>query len=377
MGQMFVGRISVKSKGDDLHSRIPVIVQKLPHLRCHDPQILRDDAHGPRRLIDHVGQLLARPRPVNAVHTVLRPPGHCIIPGDSDKMVDAQSVIKPAGGQDPLPPPFKILLFHSIPVIKRIAPELPGGAERVRRHARDEFGHQLFIQKKQLRMCPHIRAVQGGINGNIPDDPDPLLCRVIPEPVPLLKKLILTERPERDLLLQEGFILFHCLRTPETDILVPFQPAHIPKMFLTCHIQAVIPKPVRILPLKYTEVRCLLMGAAPESRAQYLEAILIDRLIGNGRFISAPGKLIKIFFFQQSFLHKDLQIDKIRIARVGGKGLVRAVPVAGRPKGQHLPVFLPRCPQKIHKLIGGLSEGPDPIRGRKTGNRQQDPRSPL
>src|SRR5262249_52767265 len=90
---------------------------------------------------------------------------------------EAAKVIKPdeiAGLGRPaqaLYPPLIAGGTDRVPVVKRIAPALPGCAEIVWRYAGDRFRLQIiFFKAKKLTMRPYVSAVVVDENCNIADD---------------------------------------------------------------------------------------------------------------------------------------------------------------------------------------------------------------
>ena len=75
-----------------------------------------------------------------------------------------------------------------LPVVDRIAPELPFGAEVVGRHTRDEARALLIIQKEELRIGPHIARVQRNEERQIADQAHAIGMRVLLEPFALAEQ---------------------------------------------------------------------------------------------------------------------------------------------------------------------------------------------
>jgi len=65
-------------------------------------------------------------------------------------MVDAQDVDGGEGGADAVNPPGEMVLFHQVPAIEGVAPELPIGGEVIRWHARHSQQATVFIHFEQV-----------------------------------------------------------------------------------------------------------------------------------------------------------------------------------------------------------------------------------
>ena len=122
--QMLVETVATERKLNDLHARIARLCQQILDLLTEDTQILRDDLRLACRLIKCVGQLFARtflPLAVFRSHSAIR---DCIILHHADEMVDPHRIVELRGRFHPASPPGEIGLFHFLPVVKRVAPEL-------------------------------------------------------------------------------------------------------------------------------------------------------------------------------------------------------------------------------------------------------------
>ena len=81
--------------------------------------------------------------------------------------------------------------------------------------------------------------------------------------------------------------------------------------------------------------------AAPLIRlAQKRKTVIIQSVIVDLILLVAPPAGVYLILGQKFLVFQRIQINKIRISRKCGVGLVRAVPVAGRSHRKHLPVRL-------------------------------------
>src|SRR5208337_497919 len=85
-------------------------------------------------------------------------------------------------------PPRIALLLHDVPAIKRIAPALAVFAEKIRRHAGDNFGIEFGVQAIQMGMRPNIGAVEIDKNRHIAGDANRTLRTIGAQRLPLLEE---------------------------------------------------------------------------------------------------------------------------------------------------------------------------------------------
>ena len=116
------------------------------------------------------------------------PVGH-----ESPEMVDSNVVEQGQIPGEPSDPPLIAGFAVSVPTVDRVAPELAVGAEVIRWNAGHRQGAAGFVQLKKTRVSPHIRAVERHIDGQIPENADPLFPAVGSQPDPLPVKEILDD----------------------------------------------------------------------------------------------------------------------------------------------------------------------------------------
>ena len=75
---------------------------------------------------------------------------------EAAKMIQADRVNVPQHGAHSVDPPEMVPRAQRVPVVDRIAPQLPLCAEVVRRHAGDDLRAVLRIEQEQLRVGPHV-----------------------------------------------------------------------------------------------------------------------------------------------------------------------------------------------------------------------------
>ena len=117
-------------------------------------------------------------------------------------MVDPHKVDQLELSLDAADPPFVSGLLMLRPVVERIPPQLSGCREIIRRNSRDFKRIPLRIKPEQLLVCPDIAVVDRHEDGDVSDDEDVALGRILAQRHPLLLEQELRKLIETDLLLQ-------------------------------------------------------------------------------------------------------------------------------------------------------------------------------
>ena len=109
-----------------------------------------------------------------------RPPRRRLIGRDlqareAAEVIDAHQVVERQACRTG-DPPASSRRFHAVPVVQRVAPQLPGGGEVVGRHARDDRRLRRRRREELLRVGPHLDAVVGHEDRHVADDGDAALA---------------------------------------------------------------------------------------------------------------------------------------------------------------------------------------------------------
>ena len=202
MGQIIAGRAS-----------IPGVEGKLEHLHVREAAFLHHFADG----IGHVAQILGDhfrisqlfPDRTEQVHpgTLFPPAVHGgilavrdgVIGVKAAEVVNAGHVVELEAVPQAGAPPLIAGRLVIIPTVERIAPELTGGREAIRRAARNSNRLILLVQLEKLRIGPCIGAVHRHIDRDIAHDADALLVGISPELLILLEELELHVQLEFDI----------------------------------------------------------------------------------------------------------------------------------------------------------------------------------
>ena len=287
-------------------------------------------------------------------------------------MIDAQHVEQLSCAIDAPYPPSEAIVTHGVPVVQRVAPQLPVGAEVVWRHAGYRLRHELVVQLEELGLGPHIGGVHGHIDGQVADDADAQLVDIVPQRVPLLEEQILHIHEERHVLRQQRPVLRQCLFLPQPDVLRPLRPGPHAEVPLAGHIQRVIRQPPGVFRRKGRYLRAVPLPAPLEGLLQQAEPTLVDLAVVHVPGITAPVAGPALLLRQQPVGRQQLRVNVVGVAGVGGKALIRRVAVAGRAERQHLPIVLSRVLQKVRELIGCLAQRADAIGRRQGGHGHQN-----
>ena len=152
----------------------------------------------------------------------------------------------------------------------------------------------------------------------------------------------------------------------------PLRPGLHAKAALERHEQGIIRQPAGIFRLEGRH-RLPVTAPAPglglfqqgESTLIYLAVVHIARL-------RPPSAGVHLRLGQEVICDEGVQVDEVGVACKGRKGLVGGIPIAGRAKGQKLPVFLPCLVKKICKAIRRFAKGPDAVWRREGGDWHQN-----
>ena len=116
------------------------------------------------------------------------PEGH-----QASKMVDPDPVKVSQVVPDALQPPVVSGGLQPIPAVDRMAPQLTGGAEIVRRDAGNTPGKQLIVQFEQIGMGPDVGAAMVDIDGDVAEQLNLIVFAILAQRPPLLVKQKLQE----------------------------------------------------------------------------------------------------------------------------------------------------------------------------------------
>ena len=198
--------------------------------------------------------------------------------------------------------------------------------------------------------------------------------QIVPQAVPLPEEQELQIDEQLHVLAQERAVLLeHGGGPAQAELLVvPLRPRAHAEMALAGHEERVVREPARVFAFEGGDGLAVALPSARLGAREHGKAALVNFPVVDVSGIVSPVGSGDFTGGQQAVRSQLVEVNEVGIAGVGGKALVRGVSVACRPEGQHLPVALARCVQKIGKVIGGPAERADPVRGREGIHRHQD-----
>ncbi len=214
-------------------------------------------------------------------------------------------------------------------------------------------------------MCPYIHAVHRHIDGKISDKPDSLFVGIVPELSPLYEKEVLQDFPEVRVPPVPLFRFLQSFRLPAAKSRSPLLPGCPAVIFFQSHKKCIILQPISVFPAESFKIRRRSAAEPLCGPAQNRIPLPIENPIVYIIRAALPINIRVLFPSKISLSFQLLQIQEIGVSRIGRKGLIRGISIAGRTDGEKLLKRLSCFLQKINKFIGGLSHAADSVRGRQ------------
>ena len=152
----------------------------------------------------------------------------------------------------------------------------------------------------------------------------------------------------------------------------PFAPGGAAVRILKRHEQRVVRQPESVFLAELAIIGRRVGQQAGRCFMQDRVAQFIQPAVVHAVRCAAPVDRLVLLRQQQAVFGQQVKIDKIRIARKGGKRLVRAVAIAGGADWQDLPIPLTGPVQKIDKIARSLAHCANAIGGGQAGQVHQD-----
>ena len=363
--------VRVKGKLHNLHPGQAGVVQQLAHAGGHITEILGDEVQIVEPGGEHAHKLHAGAGLPDAVFGGRLPVGDGPVALQAAEVVDADAVVEAARALDAADPPAVAVALHRVPVVKRVAPELPVVRKGIGRDAGDRLGDVLAVELEILRLAPYVGGIQGHVDGDVADEGNALAVGIFAQRVPLAEEEELHKDVKIHLLAQLLAPALHGLGAVHADVLVrPLRPGQTVKLRLERHVQGVGLHPRPVLPKRFDLVGKALLPAyvcyVEQGQTVFGQTAVID-----GAASSAPAERPGLLRLEQPVLHQKIEVDVIGVAREGGEGGVGAVAHAGGTEREKLPVFLPGGFQKVHKFKGAFAHRADPVGGGQRAHRHQ------
>jgi hypothetical protein len=239
------------------------------------------------------------------------------------EMIEPEDVHRGERMAKPLYPPAVAALFHHVPAVNRIAPQLARLAEIIRRDAGDQRRKAFIIEMEQMAVGPDVGAVVSDKDRGVADDPDPMFIGVMGEVEPLLEKEKLVELLRADfdrMILAEKM---HGVVFAVAQVRIPFRPLPAFVRVLDRAVRRVILQPPIRLPYeRQIFVFRLIRSSTDEVGMRLLKhrAFEFDHpSVINWRWRRRLKfmRVIEVALIQHPVGDQRLQIDQQRISREG------------------------------------------------------------
>ena len=212
-------------------------------------------------------------------------------------------------------------------------------------------GFVVLVQLEQFRMGPGVCRVHSHINGNVTDDFDIVFVGVGLQLPVLLEELKLQIHLELDVEIQFPAIVVHGIAPAQANVLGPFIPALTAKEILQRHKQRIVIQPPAVFCQEFLVFRILADIAALIGHGQKNVTAAVHFFVIDVILIVTEIHAVALFPGQDALINQGLQINKVGIARKGGKGLVRRITVGCGMNGKNLPEGLSGFLQPVHEGI--------------------------
>ena len=351
----------IESELQDLHAREARVLDELDDAVGDIAKILGDDMDVAELPLDHVEEIHARSLDPFAGSGSRGAIGDDVVFVKCTEVVDAEDVAELHAALKSLDPPFIVVPLQIRPVVNRVAPELAVRGEGIGRAARHGRRDVLLVEEVHLRLAPGVRAVVGGVEGDVADNLHAVVICILVKLLPLLIEFILHETLQTD---RVGILfpcLLDCFRLLGLQLFRPAFPAAAAVGFLDGHEQGEAVQPVIVLLAEGLVFRLLRGVKTLVGNLEGLVPGVVNGAVVDGGRVGAEVHLVQLLLLYEAFLAEGLKVDEIGIPGKCREALVGGVAVAGRSERKHLPVGLAGIPQEINKFIGFLGEAADPV----------------
>src|SRR5262245_45613717 len=188
-------RVRAEGELQDLHSGKFELITQSYHLVSDVAEVFGDDRQiaSVKHAFDLLEKVRARPFLPPAVdrRRFARRDGPVFF--KAAEMIEPEDVDCGERMAESFYPPAITALFHHVPAVNRIAPQLARLAEIIRRDARDKRRGAFIIEVEEVAIGPDVSAVVRDEDRGVADDLDPMFVGVAGEFEPLLEKEVLVE----------------------------------------------------------------------------------------------------------------------------------------------------------------------------------------
>jgi hypothetical protein len=375
-----VRRVAVEGELQDLHARQLELVAQRLDVRRDRAEVLGDDRQVAERVARRLQERGAGSGPVAALDGGLRARGDLPVALHADEVIDAQHVDLREHHAQALDPPLVAARRHHVPAVQRVAPELPGRAEVVGRHARDDRRLALRVEEEEIGVGPHVGAVVGDEDRDVADDADAALVCVAAQSRPLAEERHLTELVFEDGARELRPRRRQRVRVAGDQLRGPGAPRRELVLLLERHEEREVLEPGPLRGAEGAEVglerrartRGETLGGAREQRLPVRDhRAVVDVVVGERRVVT------QLVCGEEPVLDEQIEADQQRIAGERGEALVGRVAVARRPEWEHLPERLPGAHQEVDEALRLGAEIADPVPARQRGRVEKNSAAAL
>ena len=207
------------------------------------------------------------------------------------EVVDTNQIDVFEDGFEALDPPFKAVFCQHVPVVNRVAPELAGFAEVVRRNARHFSGLAgVGIETEDFGVSPNVGAIVRDIDGDIAEDFDAPRVGVLLEGCPLSIEFVLEVATEFDVVDKLFAPCFQGVGVAFGDRLGPAVPAEIAEVLIERREEGIVVEPSGAAIAERFKLLLLLVagrdlealvGFAKEGQLVTVDQFVIDAIEGK------------------------------------------------------------------------------------------------
>ncbi len=150
-------------------------------------------------VLQHTQQIVSRRMPPFTRAGIRRRRGHGPVCRERSEVIETQQVETLELLTHPQAPQGKSVPQHRVPVVERIAPQLPGLGEVIGRHAGHRSRPAIGLELELAAMSPGLRGVGSDIERQIAEQADAALMSMGTQPPPLHRegKLLALHLPQR------------------------------------------------------------------------------------------------------------------------------------------------------------------------------------